>query len=115
MHSGGFPLAPHDSREVERDRMRILVLTFYYRPDLSAGSFRATSLVEALLERGPPGVHVDVVTTLPNRYSTYTERAPEVESGPGYEIRRIGLPAHRSDMARQSGAFLRYARKALAI
>jgi glycosyltransferase involved in cell wall biosynthesis len=94
--------------------MRVLVLSFYYQPDLSAGSFRATALVAAMRERAAPGTHIDVVTTLPNRYQTYTQKAAELETSEGLEIRRIGLPAHRSDMIGQSRAFLVFARQALA-
>lgn len=93
--------------------MRILVLTFYYQPDLCAGSFRATALVTALRERAPAGTQVDVVTTQPNRYSTFSQEAAEVETAEGIEIRRIRLPAHRSDMVRQSRAYLHFARQAL--
>jgi hypothetical protein len=46
--------------------MRLLVLSFYYQPDLGAGSFRTTALVRALREH-TPSTMVDVVTTLPNR------------------------------------------------
>ncbi len=95
--------------------MRILILSFYYQPDLCAGSFRTTPLVAAIRERAPPGTQIDVVTTLPNRYHTFTQEAAEVESEAGIEIRRIKLPAHRSDMRGQSRAFLHFARRALAI
>jgi glycosyltransferase involved in cell wall biosynthesis len=95
--------------------MRVLVLSFYYRPDLSAGSFRATALVEAMRERAPPGTHIDVLTTLPNRYHSYLQEAPELEASAGLEIRRIGLPTHRSDMTGQSRAFISFAREALAV
>lgn len=93
--------------------MRLLILSFYYQPDLSAGSFRATALVEALRKRAPPGTQVDVVTTLPNRYHTFTREAAEIEADDGLEVRRIGLPTHRSDMPGQSRAFLRFARETL--
>jgi glycosyltransferase involved in cell wall biosynthesis len=94
--------------------MRVLVVSFYYRPDLSAGSFRATSLVAAMRERAPPGTHIDVVTTLPNRYHSYVRDAERMELTEGLEIRRIPLPTHRSDMRGQSRAFLSFARGALA-
>jgi glycosyltransferase involved in cell wall biosynthesis len=93
--------------------MNLLILSFYYEPDLSAGSFRTTALVRALRERAPPGTFIDVVTTLPNRYSTFTKEAAEVETHDGVAIRRIGLPPHRSDIYGQSRAFLRFARQAL--
>jgi glycosyltransferase involved in cell wall biosynthesis len=98
---------------VGADTVRLLVLSFYYAPDLSAGSFRTTALVTALRERAPPGTQVDVVTTLPNRYHTFAQGAAEVETADGVEIRRIKLPTHRSDMRGQSRAFLHFARRAL--
>ena len=90
--------------------MRLLLLSFYYQPDLSAGSFRATALVQALRERAPPDSHIEVLTTVPNRYQSFTRDAPEFEAGAGYEIRRIPLPAHHSDVLGQTRAFTRYAR-----
>ena len=94
--------------------MRLLVLSFYYRPDLSAGSFRATTLVEALRACVTPATHIDVLTTLPNRYATFTREAAQVEQGPGWELRRIRLPRHRSDMSGQAWAFAHYAGGVLA-
>ncbi len=88
--------------------MKLLLLSFYYPPDLSAGSFRVRSLVEALQE-APAGSHLDVVTTLPNRYQTFTQQAPEHESRDGIDVHRVRLPGHRSDMIGQSRAFSRYA------
>lgn len=89
--------------------MRILLLTFYYSPDLSAGSFRATALTKALLEQLPEGSQVDVVTTLPNRYSSFSSKAPMLETECALDIRRIELPNHNSGMFDQSRAFVRYA------
>lgn len=90
--------------------MRILVLTFYYPPDLCAGSFRAQPLVEALQAAGKGRVEIDVITTMPNRYHTHNRTAPEIEKAGGIRIRRVGLPSHRSGMADQAKAFLTYAR-----
>jgi glycosyltransferase involved in cell wall biosynthesis len=94
--------------------LRILVLSFYYQPDLCAGSFRTTPFVTALCERAPAGTQVDVLSTLPNRYRTFTREAAELESSPGLEVRRVRLPPHRSDFFGQSRAFARFARVALA-
>jgi glycosyltransferase involved in cell wall biosynthesis len=93
---------------------RILVLTFYYAPDLCAGSFRATPLVAALRERAPRGTQIDVITTRPNRYQTFERDAAECETSEGLEVRRIPLPRHQSDMAGQSRAFAEFARRTLA-
>ncbi|APA67026.1 glycosyltransferase family 4 protein [Janthinobacterium sp. 1_2014MBL_MicDiv] len=93
--------------------MRVLLLSFYYTPDLCPGSFRAASLADALLATLPAGSHVDVITTMPNRYSKFSAVAPEVEEHAGLTIRRIGLPAHQSGMLDQSKAFLAFARSAI--
>lgn len=90
--------------------MRVLLLSFYFRPDLSAGSFRATALTKALREVDS-SVEVDVVTTLPNRYDSFAVDAAEIEEGDGVVIRRIALPAHRSGMLDQSIAFWIFARQ----
>jgi hypothetical protein len=89
--------------------MKILVLSFYYKPDLSAGSFRTTALTEDLATLAPAGSSIEVITTLPNRYHTFAADAPSVESRPGLTIRRIAVGAHKSGMADQSRAFLRFA------
>jgi glycosyltransferase involved in cell wall biosynthesis len=93
--------------------MKLLFLSFYYSPDLCAGSFRATSLAAALQERAPPATSIDVVTTLPNRYHGFTREAAETEVSGNVTIRRIGLPSHRSDMTGQARAYLTFARGAL--
>lgn len=93
--------------------MKILVLSFYFQPDLCAGSFRTTSLVKELELALPSGSHIDVVTTLPNRYSTFSAEAPELESRVGMEIHRIALPRHQSGMADQSKAFLAFSRQVM--
>jgi len=93
--------------------MRALVLSFYYEPDLCAGSFRATTLVRAMCERAPAGTQIEVVTTLPNRYHSYAQPAAELERSDGLEIRRIRLPTHRSDMPGQARAFISFARGAM--
>lgn len=90
--------------------MRILLLTFYYPPDLSAGSFRAQALVEALQEVGPEDLEIDVLTTLPNRYHSANWGAPEQEQIGPVTIRRLPLPQHRSGMVDQSLAFSSFAR-----
>jgi hypothetical protein len=90
--------------------LKLLVLSFYYQPDLSAGSFRTTALVKALLDKLPADAHIELITTLPNRYSSFSSEAPELEEHPRLTIRRIALPAHKSGMVDQAKAFLVYAR-----
>ena len=94
--------------------MKILVLSFYYAPDLSAGSFRTTALIDALMKLRQTGLEVDVLTTSPNRYGSFDSDAPESEQYEGLTIRRIALPRHTSDVAGQARAFGVFARGVLA-
>ncbi|WP_244534436.1 glycosyltransferase family 4 protein [Halomonas caseinilytica] len=89
------------------------MLTFYFPPDLSAGSFRAQALVQALLDQLPDHSSLDVVTTLPNRYASFSTTAVEYEENANLTIHRIPLPSHKSGMLDQSLAFLCYARRVL--
>lgn len=93
--------------------MKVLILSFYFHPDLSAGSFRSSALVKALECQLPRGSQIDVVTTLPNRYPTFTVDAPELERRGGIEIRRIALPSHKSGMVDQSNSFLAFSRQVI--
>jgi glycosyltransferase involved in cell wall biosynthesis len=87
--------------------MKILFLSFYFPPDLCAGSFRAKSLIDAL-KRDERSVMIDVLTTIPNRYESFTKSSNEFENHEGVTIRRIELPQHKSGMFDQSKAFLKY-------
>jgi glycosyltransferase involved in cell wall biosynthesis len=100
---------------LEENTVKVLILSFYYPPDLSAGSFRTSSLVAALQKRGPRDLSIDVVTTLPNRYRTFSQAALQTEASEGLQITRVALPAHSSDMLGQARAFLTYARQVLRI
>lgn len=90
--------------------IRLLILSFYYPPDLSAGSFRAAALVSQLLEHLPKGSTVEVLTTAPNRYATHDVPALAREEEGFLRVERISLPAHRSGMFvfDQATAFLAF-------
>jgi glycosyltransferase involved in cell wall biosynthesis len=93
--------------------MRILILTFYYEPDLCAGSFRNTALVRTLSESMKADDLVEVVTTAPNRYHSFSASAPEYEEQGNVRIHRIPLPTHKSGLLDQTRAFMSYARGVL--
>ena len=81
---------------------RIVYLTFYFEPDLCDGSFRNTPLaIELAKQAREKDVIVDVYTTLPNRYSTFEQSAPELEELGNLRIHRVSLPVHKSDMLDQ--------------
>lgn len=83
--------------------MKILVLSFYFKPDLCAGSFRTTALVEQLKQH--TGIDIDVVTTMPNRYASFSTEAETEEFDGNVRIRRIELPSHKSGMVDQIKSF----------
>jgi glycosyltransferase involved in cell wall biosynthesis len=93
--------------------MTLLYLTFYFEPDLSAGSFRNTALVKELGRQLRAGDTIHVVTTQPNRYSSFRQAAPEKEvyvtpSGCRVTIHRVKVPAHDSSFWGQIRAFWVY-------
>ena len=93
--------------------LNILFLSFYFRPDLCAGSFRNTAVVDELLRQLPDSARIDLITTKPNRYASYSVDAAEWENQEQLRIHRISLPAHDSGMFDQSRAFVTYAREVL--
>jgi glycosyltransferase involved in cell wall biosynthesis len=92
--------------------LRILVLSFYYEPDLCAGSFRCTSLVEQLLGQDE-NCDVDVISTLPNRYASFAAAASRFEQKDRLNIHRVKLPSHKSGMFDQAKSFISYYREAI--
>jgi len=86
---------------------RIVYLTFYFRPDLCAGSFRNSPLALELAKQAKD-VLIDVYTTQPNRYSTFDADAPEFEEFNNLRIHRINLPPHKSGMLDQVISFFKF-------
>ncbi len=83
-----------------------MVLSFYYQPDLCAGSFRATSLIEQLKKHDD--VEIQIVTTMPNRYASFSASANTFEQFDNVTINRIDLPSHKSGMLDQIKSFTRF-------
>lgn len=94
--------------------MRILLLSFYYPPDIGPGPLRAKSIVDAMQlvskRTGVTGLYVDVLTTVPNRYHSMNLAGPRFERTDRVAIHRFVLPTHRGGMADQGRAFFAYAR-----
>lgn len=86
--------------------MRVLVLSFYYPPDIGPGSLRAKSIVDSLFQEGPSNLNIDVITTMPNRYHSLNVLAPKYEKTSKFCINRIYLPKHYNGMFDQAKAFL---------
>ncbi|MGS2716919.1 glycosyltransferase family 4 protein [Eionea flava] len=58
------------------------------------------------------GVDVEVITTLPNRYASFSIDAPRHEERDGVKVNRVALPSHKSGMLDQMRAFLTYYKEA---
>lgn len=93
--------------------MKILVLSFYYKPDLCAGSFRCSALVKQLDVK--ENLEVDVITTQPNRYSSFSMQAPEFESNGKIKIYRIDLIPHKNGIIDQMRSFVGFYIEAIRI
>lgn len=87
---------------------KILYLTFYFEPDLCAGSFRNTPLLKELARQVEGKAEIEVITTLPNRYSTYSAEAKQYEKVKNYTVHRIQIPGHQSGMQDQINSFKTY-------
>lgn len=87
---------------------RILYLSFYFEPDLSAGSFRNSPLAYELARQLEGVANIDVITTLPNRYKSFQQDAPSYENKGNLTINRITTPKHASGLIDQSKSFWTY-------
>ena len=86
--------------------MRILFLTYYFEPDLCAGSFRNTSLFNELITKLGPEDSIEVLTTLPNRYQSYKVTAKKYEKrAENITIHRVNIPSHNSGLIGQINSF----------
>ena len=89
--------------------MKIVFFTFYYPPDLCAGSFRAVALAKALSSKMEDGDELHIITTHPNRYLSHRLEANDIEVDGRLKIYRIEVPSHRSVMFKQAITFGVYA------
>lgn len=89
--------------------MRILVLTFYFEPDLCAGSFRATAFVNELQKCLSKDDEIDVITTMPNRYSSFVDDELKYDEINNVKIDRINLGSHKNGFIDQSKLFFKFA------
>jgi glycosyltransferase involved in cell wall biosynthesis len=85
---------------------RILFISYYYHPDIGPGALRAKSIVDSLIKYGPSDVKIDVLTTVPNRYSSLDISAAQLEFNGKLTIRRFQLPKHQNGIFDQIIAFV---------
>lgn len=90
---------------------KILYLSFYFEPDLCAGSFRNSPLARELARQVNGKATIDVITTVPHRYSSFSVDVQQDEDYGNLRIHRILLPSHKSGLIDQIKAFYHYYRK----
>lgn len=90
---------------------KILYLSFYFEPDLCAGSFRNSPLARELAKQLNGLATVDIISTVPHRYSSFSAEAQQDECHRNLRIRRILLPSHKSGFSDQINAFYHYYRE----
>lgn len=88
--------------------MRILLLSFYYPPDIGPGPLRAESIVNSLIELGSPDLKIDVITTMPNRYHSFRKQAKPKEIINQISIHRMKITEHKNGMLDQVKSFVSF-------
>ena len=89
--------------------MKIVFFTFYYPPDLCAGSFRAIALVQSLSKKMKENDELHIITTHPNRYENHREKANNIQKNGNITVHRFSVPSHKSEMFSQARSFASYA------
>lgn len=95
--------------------MKILLFTFYFDPDLSAGSFRAKALAKALANKVGDKDSIEIITTTPNRYSSFLPKKINNDLGGKIKMHRISVPEHSGGMFSQIKVFVIFSCKAIPI
>ncbi|PKF62531.1 glycosyltransferase WbuB [Psychromonas sp. psych-6C06] len=75
------------------NKKRVLILSYFFAPDISACSFRSHALIIALAEQYP-NVTFEVVTTTPSRYSSFKPAINNMSHFDNVTITRIAIPSH---------------------
>lgn len=80
--------------------MKILVLSFYFRPDISAGSFRNSALVDELakIAEAMQGqkISIDVLSSVPSRYDVFRPVENSLHpTSASVKVKKIWVPTVR--------------------
>ncbi len=93
----------------------IIIFSFYFTPDLCAGSFRNSTLIEELENQSGEKVTKVIITTKPNRYKEFRTSSKNHEIVGSTEMYRIQIPDHQSGIIDQIKAFTIYFYKGIRI
>jgi glycosyltransferase involved in cell wall biosynthesis len=98
---------------MEPSELKLLILSFYFTPDIGPGPLRAKAMVDALVAAGDTRLEIEVLTTQPNRYRSLNNNAPTLERLGNVTITRFWLPEHKSGMVDQAISFRSFASQVL--
>lgn len=93
--------------------IRILVLSFYYIPDVGPAPRRVAGLVSALAEALPDDCVIQVFTTHPNRYLSHQPNAVDDEQDRMISVRRFTIPRHSGTMWSQAISYFYFVYKVI--
>ena len=90
--------------------MKVLILSFHFPPDLSAGSFRTQALIEAFEPNLDEKCSIDVLTTFPNRYTNFKIQTNDFKKKKNVNIFRVALKKPNNGILNQILNFFQYAK-----
>ena len=85
-----------------------MILSYYFPPDLSAGSFRCKALVDALKDEAPDSINIHIITTTPNQYDSFTDNSRQREQTDHCTVSRCKVGKHGGNLLAQCLSFLAY-------
>ena len=94
--------------------IKILILSFYYPPDIGPGSFRIKSLIDEFSKQKDfnKKYFIEVFTTFPNRYVSFQPNRNEYNNkcqSENIKVIKVNVPKHSSGMTDQAFSFIYYA------
>tara|TARA_Y100001954_G_C15824055_1_gene611406 strand:+ start:5096 stop:6304 length:1209 start_codon:yes stop_codon:yes gene_type:complete len=90
---------------------KILFLSYYFYPDLSAGSFRNTSLIsyiDKLVSESSLNIEMDLITTSPNRYKSFRNKKTDKHNFVNVNVHYIDVGSHNNNFFSQALCFFKY-------
>jgi len=86
--------------------VKILFISYYYYPDLSAGSFRIKAMVDYLSSISKKNeISLDILCSSPNRYKDYRPSIDKMQTN-DINIHRVRVNKHSGGILSQSIAFM---------
>ncbi len=87
---------------------KILYLSYFFEPDLGAGSFRNSALAKKLSSMLGEGDEIELITATPNRYAQLQSQVPEKEIIDKLHVFRIKVERSSNTFIHQIKGFIKY-------